>query len=62
VLEELLEKLQVEKGVESLTELMADMHLYPDFHGRFFLLARRFQMSENPPTIQGTGPRSETHA
>jgi len=52
VLEELLERLQVEKGVESLTELTADMHLYPDFHGRFFLLSRTFQMSENPPTIR----------
>ncbi|KAF8164857.1 hypothetical protein B0H34DRAFT_214475 [Crassisporium funariophilum] len=33
ILEETLEKLRVEKGVESLTELTKDLHMYPDFHG-----------------------------
>jgi hypothetical protein len=33
VLEERLEKLRVENGVESLTELIKDLHVYPDFHG-----------------------------
>jgi len=33
VLEERLEKLRVENGVESLTELIKDLHIYPDFHG-----------------------------
>ncbi|TFK43052.1 Pentulose kinase [Crucibulum laeve] len=33
VLQELLEKLRVESGVESLTELTKDLHIYPDFHG-----------------------------
>lgn len=29
----MLEKLQVDEKVESLTELTKDIHLYPDFHG-----------------------------
>ncbi|KAJ7067904.1 hypothetical protein C8F01DRAFT_1333607 [Mycena amicta] len=33
ILTETLEKLRVEEGVETLTELTKDMHLYPDFHG-----------------------------
>jgi len=33
VLQELLEKLRVEKKAESLTELTKDVHFYPDFHG-----------------------------
>ncbi|KAJ7162642.1 FGGY family of carbohydrate kinase [Mycena crocata] len=33
VLQELLDKLQAEEGVASLTELMKDVHMYPDFHG-----------------------------
>ena len=33
VLEEKLEKLRVENKVGSLTELIKDLHIYPDFHG-----------------------------
>ena len=33
VLEEKLEKLRVENDVGSLTELIKDLHVYPDFHG-----------------------------
>ncbi|KAJ7265859.1 FGGY family of carbohydrate kinase [Mycena haematopus] len=33
VLNDLLEKLRVEAGVTSLTELLKDVHMYPDFHG-----------------------------
>ncbi|KAJ7477167.1 hypothetical protein B0H11DRAFT_2030012 [Mycena galericulata] len=33
VLQDLLEKLRVEEQVDSFTELMKDVHLYPDFHG-----------------------------
>ncbi|RDB19579.1 hypothetical protein Hypma_013378, partial [Hypsizygus marmoreus] len=33
VLEETLEKLRVERKVETLTELTKDLHMYPDFHG-----------------------------
>jgi len=33
VLEEKLEKLRVENNVGSLTELIKDLHIYPDFHG-----------------------------
>ena len=33
VLEEKLEKLRVENNVGSLTELIKDLHVYPDFHG-----------------------------
>ena len=33
VLEEELEKLRVENKVGSLTELIKDLHVYPDFHG-----------------------------
>jgi len=33
VLEERLEKIRLENGVESLTELIKDLHVYPDFHG-----------------------------
>ncbi|KAJ7229081.1 hypothetical protein GGX14DRAFT_692885 [Mycena pura] len=33
VLTDTLEKLRIEEGAESLTELTKDMHLYPDFHG-----------------------------
>ena len=28
-----LERLRVEEGVDSFTELTKDMHLYPDLHG-----------------------------
>ena len=42
VLEEKLEKLRVENNVGSLTELIKDLHIYPDFHGNrvlsFFLV------------------------
>ena len=45
VLEEKLEKLRVENKVGSLTELIKDLHIYPDFHGNamfsFFLIAMR---------------------
>ncbi|KAF8211569.1 Pentulose kinase [Mycena galopus ATCC 62051] len=33
VLSDLLEKLRLEAGAASLTELLKDMHMYPDFHG-----------------------------
>ncbi|KAJ7672852.1 FGGY family of carbohydrate kinase [Mycena rosella] len=33
VLQDLLEKLRAEENVASFTELMKDVHLYPDFHG-----------------------------
>nr|GAT46184.1 predicted protein [Mycena chlorophos] len=33
ILTDTLEKLRVEEGAETLTELTKDMHLYPDFHG-----------------------------
>ena len=33
VLQALLEQLRVENGVDSLTELTKDVHVYPDFHG-----------------------------
>ncbi|KIK65750.1 hypothetical protein GYMLUDRAFT_39265 [Collybiopsis luxurians FD-317 M1] len=33
VLQELLQKMKKESGVESLTELTKDMHFYPDLHG-----------------------------
>ncbi|GJJ07740.1 hypothetical protein Clacol_001945 [Clathrus columnatus] len=33
VLEQELERLQKEKGVDSLTELTRDLHFYPDLHG-----------------------------
>ncbi|KAH6896410.1 ribitol kinase [Coprinopsis sp. MPI-PUGE-AT-0042] len=33
VLHDTLERLKVEKGVNSSTELTKDLHLYPDFHG-----------------------------
>ncbi|KAF9480235.1 Pentulose kinase [Pholiota conissans] len=33
VLQEILERLRVENNAESLTELIKDLHLYPDFHG-----------------------------
>ncbi|KAJ7667593.1 hypothetical protein DFH06DRAFT_1280541 [Mycena polygramma] len=33
ILQELLDKLRDEEKVASLTELMKDVHLYPDFHG-----------------------------
>jgi FGGY-family pentulose kinase len=33
VLQELLEKLRVERDAENLTELTQDMHFYPDLHG-----------------------------
>ena len=38
VLEERLEKLRVENGAESLTELIKDLHVYPDFHGMYCAL------------------------
>jgi hypothetical protein len=34
VLQDTLEKLLVEKDVDSLTELTKHMHLYPDLHGQ----------------------------
>ena len=37
VLEEKLEKLRVENNVGSLTELIKDLHIYPDFHGNSVL-------------------------
>jgi hypothetical protein len=37
VLEEKLEKLRVESNVDSLTELIKDIHVYPDFHGNTML-------------------------
>ena len=37
VLEEKLEKLRVENNVGSLTELIKDLHIYPDFHGNTML-------------------------
>jgi ribulose kinase len=33
VLQDILEKLRIEKGVDTLTELTKDLHMYPDFHG-----------------------------
>ncbi|KAJ6567303.1 FGGY family of carbohydrate kinase, partial [Mycena vulgaris] len=33
VLQDLLEKLRAEENVASFTELMKDVHMYPDFHG-----------------------------
>ncbi|KAJ6627391.1 FGGY family of carbohydrate kinase [Mycena sp. CBHHK59/15] len=33
VLQDLLEKLRAEEEVDSLTEMMKDVHMYPDFHG-----------------------------
>ena len=33
VLHDELEKLRVEAGAESFTELTKDMHMYPDLHG-----------------------------
>ncbi|KAJ7367864.1 FGGY family of carbohydrate kinase [Mycena albidolilacea] len=33
VLGDLLEKLRAEEGVATLTELLKDVHMYPDFHG-----------------------------
>lgn len=33
VLQEILEKLRLEKGVDSLVELTKDLHIYPDLHG-----------------------------
>ncbi|KAG6916575.1 hypothetical protein DXG01_006346 [Tephrocybe rancida] len=33
ILQDILEKLRVEHGVETLTELTKDLHMYPDFHG-----------------------------
>lgn len=33
VLADQLEKLRIEAGAESLTELTKDMHFYPDLHG-----------------------------
>ena len=33
VLHDELEKLRVEEGAESYTELTKDMHFYPDLHG-----------------------------
>ena len=44
VLEEKLEKLRVENNVGSLTELIKDLHVYPDFHGNtllFFLITMK---------------------
>ena len=34
VLHEILEHLKVERGVQTLTELTKDLHIYPDFHGK----------------------------
>ena len=34
VLDDLLESLRIENGVESYTELVKDMHFYPDLHGK----------------------------
>ncbi|KAF7301626.1 hypothetical protein MIND_00728100 [Mycena indigotica] len=33
ILIETLERMRIEEGAETLTELTKDMHLYPDFHG-----------------------------
>ncbi|KAF9464283.1 FGGY family of carbohydrate kinase [Collybia nuda] len=33
VLRDILERLKAEKGVDTLTELTKDLHMYPDFHG-----------------------------
>jgi D-ribulokinase len=35
VLESELERLRVEKGVATLTELTANLHFYPDLHGSY---------------------------
>jgi hypothetical protein len=36
VLHEILERLRVEQNAESLTEVIKDLHLYPDYHGLQF--------------------------
>ena len=36
VLDRALEKLKSEAKAESVTELIKDMHMYPDFHGKSF--------------------------
>ncbi|KAF7330797.1 Pentulose kinase [Mycena venus] len=33
VLQDLLDKLRADEGVDSLAELLKDVHMYPDFHG-----------------------------
>jgi len=35
VLHEILENLKIERRAESLTELTKDLHVYPDFHGKW---------------------------
>jgi hypothetical protein len=39
VLETELERLRVEKGVATLTELTRDIHFYPDLHGMCLFIA-----------------------
>lgn len=57
VLHEILDNLQVERGVQSLTELTKNLHIYPDFHGEWVICQSneyniRFQEIDLPLEIQ----------
>ena len=42
VLQENLERLRAEQGLESLLELTKDLHVYPDLHGQ---PSKRFELA-----------------
>ncbi|KAJ7831822.1 hypothetical protein B0H14DRAFT_3463771 [Mycena olivaceomarginata] len=52
VLGDLLEKLRATEGVATLTQLLKDVHMYPDFHGNRSPIA--------DPRPRRTSPRSES--
>lgn len=54
-----LEKLRQEKGVDTLTELTKNMHLYPDLHGK--LNEPIYNLSSHHPFILKTKNITHTH-